>query len=278
MTWFVFCAVLAAALLHAVWNAIVKTGTDKQSAMLTMAVGQSVIGLCLIPFVTTPNAETLMWVIASGVIHMVYQLFLGFAYERGDLSRVYPIARGAAPLLVLGVSLAFALDPLTGLDKTGIIVLVVGIILMAQGVFSSGEDRQLIPLALGSAVATAGYSVVDGLGARVMGDPFAYTAWLLMFAAVFYVPAIIALKGTAIVRVPLRQYGQGLIAGTASFSAYAIVVWAMTQAPIAQVTALRETSILFAVFLGWFWFGDRMTRGKILAGMLIVAGVVLSRV
>ncbi len=278
MTWVVFWAVLAAALLHATWNAIVKTGANKQSAMLTMTCGQSLIGLCLIPFVTVPSGSTWFWLLASGVIHTFYQLFLGYAYERGDLSRVYPIARGAAPLLVLGVTLVFALDPLTGLDKIGILILVAGIILMAQGVFSSGEDRRLIPLALGSATATAGYSIVDGLGARALGDPFAYTAWLLMFAAVFYVPTIIALKGWSVAQVPVRQYGQGLLAGTASFAAYAIVVWAMTQAPIAQVTALRETSILFAVFLGWIWFGDRMTTGKVTAAVIIVFGVILSRI
>ena len=129
---------------------------------------------------------------------MFYQLFLGLAYDRGDLSRVYPIARGAAPMIVLIISLSFGIDPLRGLDLLGISVLGLGIVLMARGVFSSGEDRRLIPLALGSAAATAGYSLVDGLGARVMGDALAYVSWLLILSAVFYTPVILALRGPSV--------------------------------------------------------------------------------
>lgn len=278
MTLFVFFAVLGAAFLHAAWNGIIKTGADKQTAMLAMTMGQTMMGLCLIPFVTFPTGQVWLWLIASGVIHMGYQLFLGLAYERGDLSRVYPIARGAAPMIVLVVSVILTLDPLGRWDFIGIIVLGAGIILMAQGVFASGEDRKLIPLALGSATATAGYSLVDGLGARVMGDPFAYVSWLLLFAFVFYLPAIVWLRGWAVVPTRPKLLGQGVLAGAASFVAYAIVVWAMTQAPIALVTALRETSILFAVLIGWWVFGDKMTAGKWIAGALIIGGVILTRI
>ncbi|MGB1234527.1 MAG: EamA family transporter [Planktomarina sp.] len=277
MTFTVFIAVLAAAFLHASWNAMIKTGADKQTAMLAMTMGQSVVGLCIIPFVTLPSGQVWLWLIASGIIHMAYQLFLGFAYERGDLSRVYPIARGAAPMMVLIVTLIFAFDPIGQFDLIGIIVLGAGILLMAQGVFASGEDRKLIPLALGSATATAGYSLVDGLGARVMGDPFAYVSWLLLFSLIFYLPAIVAVRGVAVLPRSAKHYWNGFLAGVASFAAYAIVVWAMTQAPIALVTALRETSILFAVLIGWLVFGDAMTKGKALAGALIVTGVMLTR-
>jgi drug/metabolite transporter (DMT)-like permease len=208
---------------------------------------------------------------------MFYQLFLGFAYERGDLSRVYPIARGAAPLIVLIVSLCFGIDSLRGMDLLGILVLGLGIFLMAHGVFRSGEDRQLIPLALGSAAATAGYSLVDGLGARVMGDALAYVAWLLIFSAVFYTPVILALRGRSVLPRGGGQIALGLLAGFVSFIAYAIVVWAMTEAPIALVTALRESSILFVMLLGWLFFKDTMGPAKITAGLVIVAGIVLTR-
>ena len=277
MTGLVFSSVVLAALLHASWNALVKTGQNKQSGMLLLTLAHAFFGLCLLPFVSVPQGAAWLWLIASGLIHMFYQLFLGFAYERGDLSRVYPIARGAAPMIVLIVSLSFGIDPLRGLDLLGILVLGLGIVLMAHGVLSSGEDRRLIPLALGSATATAGYSLVDGLGARVMGDALGYVSWLLIFSAVFYTPVIVALRGRSVLPQGLGQIALGLCAGFASFIAYALVVWAMTEAPIALVTALREISILFAILLGWVFFRDTMGPAKIVAGLVIVAGVILTR-
>ena len=208
---------------------------------------------------------------------MIYQLFLAYAYEQGDLSRVYPINRGTAPFIVLLVSLVFLTDPLQPAHFAGIFVLGLGIALMARGVFSSGESRRLLPYALGAAMATAGYTLTDGLGARVSGQPVAYVGWLMVVAAVTYVPVVVALKGTAVLRVGPIDLVKGLFAAAASFGAYAIAVWAMTLAPIALVGALRETSILFAVLIGWLWFGERMDRGKIAAVILVVLGVALTR-
>ena len=277
MTVLVFCAVLLAALLHAGWNALVKTGNNKQTAMLVLTLAHAWFGLCLIPFLPMPQGEVWIWLLASGFIHMFYQLFLGFAYERGDLSRVYPIARGGAPMIVLTVSSLFGVDTLRGFDFLGILVLGLGISLMTRGVFNSGEDRKLIPLAIGSACATAGYSLVDGLGARVMGDALAYVSWLVIFSAVFYTPAIFLLRGRSVLPQNFSQISVGFLAGFASFVAYAIVVWAMTEAPIALVTALRESSILFAMILGWLFFREQLGLSKILAGIVIVIGVILTR-
>jgi drug/metabolite transporter (DMT)-like permease len=134
-----------------------------------------------------------------------------------------------------------------------------------------------LPFAFGSALATAGYSLADGLGARVAGDPLQYVSWLMMLSATFYTPAAIALRGLQVVRASRRDWIFGLVASAASFTAYAIAVWAMTVAPLALVAALRETSILFAVLLGWLLFGDRMDRGKIVAAAQIISGVVLTR-
>jgi drug/metabolite transporter (DMT)-like permease len=277
MTALVFCAVLIAALLHAGWNALVKTGNNKQTSTLILTLTHASFGLCFIPFLPMPQGEVWIWLLASGFIHMFYQLFLGFAYERGDLSRVYPIARGGAPIIVLIGSVLFEVDTLRGFDLLGILVLGLGILLMARGVFSSGEDRKLIPLAIYSACATAGYSLIDGLGARVMGDALAYVSWLLIFSAVFYTPVILLLRGRSVLPQNSSQISVGLLAGFASFVAYVIVVWAMTQAPIALVTALRESSILFAMILGWFFFREQMGLSKILAGIVIVIGVILTR-
>ena len=277
MTVLVFCAVLIAALLHAGWNALVKNGNNKQTAMLILTLAHAFFGLCLIPFLPMPQGEVWIWLLASGFTHMFYQLFLGFAYERGDLSRVYPIARGGAPMIVLTVSVLFGVDTLRGFDFLGILVLGLGILLMARGVFNSDEDHKLIFLAVGSACATACYSLIDGLGARVMGDALAYVSWLLIFSAIFYTPVIFFLRGRSVLPQNSSQISVGLLTGFASFVAYAIVVWAMTQAPIALVTALRGSSILFAMIFGWFFFREQMDLSKVLAGIMIVIGIILTR-
>jgi drug/metabolite transporter (DMT)-like permease len=278
MTLGVFLAVMCAAILHAGWNAIIKIGVSKQTSMLLLSVGHAIIGIGVAATHPVPAAEVWPWLLGSGVIHMLYQLFLAYAYEQGDLSRVYPIARGAAPMIVMIYSLMFLTDEMGTWDYAGVAVLGVGIALMARGVFSNGESRRLLPYAFGSALATAGYTLFDGLGARVSGEPLAYVGWLMILSACFYTPAAIALRGGGVLRADLRAWVLCLIAAAASFGAYAIAVWAMTVAPLALVAALRETSILFAVLLGWLVFGDRMDRSKAAAAGLIVLGVVLTRI
>ena len=278
MTPVVFVAVLAAALLHAIWNALIRRGVDKQAMMLVLTLGNALTGLCVVATRPWPAPEVWVWITASGLIHTAYQLFLAYAYEQGDLSRVYPLARGGAPMIVLAVSLAFALDPVTLPEIAGVLLLGAGLAVMARGVFTGGESLRMLPFAAGSACATAAYTLTDGIGARIGGDPVGYTGWLLIAAAVFYVPAILALRGARVVPRAPRVWGVGLVAGACSFAAYAIVVWAMTQAPIALVAALRETSILFAVLIGWWVFHEVMNRQKALAALLIVAGVVLTRI
>ena len=277
MTLGIFFAVLGAAFLHASWNALIKTGTSKQSAMLILAICQGVIGMALALWRGAPVADAWPWLLGSGIIHMFYQIFLSYAYEHGDLSRVYPIARGAAPMIVLVVSWVFLSDTITQTEFAGIVVLGAGILLMAHGVFSGGEQRKMLPFALGSAVATAGYSITDGMGARAAGDPILYVGWLMMVAGLFYVPVALVIKGPVLLRAAPRAWGIGLVAGALSLGAYSIAVWAMTVAPIAVVAAVRETSILFAVLIGWLVFGERMTRSKGLAAVVIVSGVVLTR-
>ena len=277
MSTLVFLAVLSAALMHAAWNALIRSGENKQAAMLVISAGQAVVGLGFVVTRPMPAPEVWPWLLASGVIHMAYQLFLAFAYEQGDLSRVYPIARGAAPLMVTVFGLMFLSEDLRPTELAGIAVLGAGLMLMARGVFTNGESLRLLPLALGSATATAAYSIVDGLGARVSGDALNYVGWLLLLATVFYVPAIIYLRGAQTIPRNPRSWVSGFVAGSIAFTAYAIVVWAMTQAPIPLVTALRESSILFAVLIGITVFGERFDRGKALAALLILVGVIVTR-
>ena len=215
--------------------------------------------------------------IAAGCTHFGYKFFLSTAYEKGDLSRVYPIARGAAPMAVALVGAVFLGDVVSAMEYAGITVLGAGIIWMARGVFTGGEERRLLPLALGSAAATATYTLIDGLGARASGEAVGYVAWVFVADGLIFALGMLGLKGRAVLPPLGRAWAVGALASAASFGAYGVSVWAMTVAPIALVAALRETSILFAVLIGWLAFGERMDRGKALSALLIVSGVVLTR-
>lgn len=277
MSLVVFLSVLGAALLHASWNALIRIGASKVTTMLVMTLVQGGIGGVLATRFDWPVAGVWPWLLASGVFHAGYKIFLAFAYENGDLSRVYPIARGAAPLMVLAFSASFLSEGLHGGEIAAVLVLGLGILLMGHGAFASGESRRLVPLALASATMTAGYSLVDGMGARVAGNAAMFVAWLFLLDALLFTPTVLALRGRAVFRAAPKVWALGAGAAVFSYGAYAIAVWAMTQAPIVLVTALRETSILFAVLIGWLAFGERMDRTKAVAAGLILAGVVLSR-
>lgn len=277
MTLFIFLCVLFAAFLHALWNALIKVSVSNVTGMLIMTLAQGGLGLLIALSRAWPTGEVMLWLLASGVFHAAYKLFLAFAYEQGDLSRVYPIARGAAPMVVMVISALFLTDVIALVEYAGILILGSGIVVMARGAFVNGESRRLVPLALGSALMTAGYSLVDGLGARVSGDAVMYVGWLFALDALLFAPICLALRGRGVLIARRRDWILGCLAAAASYGAYAIAVWAMTQAPIALVAALRETSILFAVLIGWLVFGDRMDRGKAMAAGLIIAGVMLTR-
>lgn len=273
----VFLAVLGAAFLHALWNALIKVGSSKIGGMMILSITEIPIGLAVAMARPLPEAHVWPWVIAAGCTHFFYKSFLVFAYERGDLSRVYPIARGAAPMIVALVGFFTLSDAIAAHEYLGIAVLGGGIALMARGVFSQAEDRRLLPFALGSACATATYTMIDGLGARVSGDAVAYVAWVFVADGLIFTTVMLAWKGADILPRDGKSWGLGAFASAASYGSYAVAIWAMTLAPLAVVAALRETSILFAVLIGWLVFGERMTGEKALAAAVIVAGVMLTR-
>ncbi len=273
----VLLAVLGAAFLHALWNALIKVGTSKLGGMVILSLTEVPIGLAIAATRPMPAPEVWPWVIAAGCTHFAYKFFLTYAYDRGDLSRVYPIARGAAPMIVALVGAATLADAVTTHEYLGIVFLGAGILLMARGVFAQGEERRMLPFAIGSACATATYTLIDGLGARISGDAVAYVAWVFVADGLIFSTVMLSLRGPDILPRDRRSWGLASFASAASYGAYAVSIWAMTIAPIAVVAALRETSILFAVLIGWLVFGERMDRGKMMAAGLIVGGVMLTR-
>ncbi|HQU67825.1 MAG TPA: EamA family transporter [Albidovulum sp.] len=277
MTVTVFLAVLAAAFLHAVWNALLRVGTSRIAAMMVLSVGQGVIGLVIVLMHDWPVSAAWPWIIASGLIHVGYQTFLSLAYEHGDLSRVYPLARGGAPLITLIVGWLWFSEAISPAATAGVLVLGGGILLLASGVWTSGESRRMLPYAFGSACATAGYTLADGFGARVSGDPVTFLGWVMLMSGTIFAILMFGLRGKSSIPTAPRVWALGSLAAVASYGAYAVVVWAMTQAPIAMVAALRESSILFAVLIGWLVFKEKMTPTKALSAVMIACGVLLMR-
>jgi len=273
-----FFAVLFAALLHASWNAIIRTSGNRFQGMLILTTAQGTMGLFMAPFFPLPSGEVWIWLIASGVLHTGYKMFLAAAYKHGDLSRVYPIARGVAPMIVVLAGMFFLSDDLNIKQYIGVALIGGGIILMAHGIFRNGEARVLIPFALGSALCTAGYSIVDGLGARVAGDASQFIAWILLFDMLFFTSSTLVTTGPRHYRASAKTWIIGSLAGALSLATYWIVVWAMTIAPIALVTALRETSVLFAVMIGVLLMKEKADLGKIIAALVVVTGVIVIRI
>ena len=273
----VFLAVLAAAMLHAGWNALVRVGASRVGTMMALSGVQGVIGLGVATAGPLPAGPVWPWILASGAIHSAYKTFLTFAYEHGDLSRVYPLARGTAPLITLAVGALWLGEAVRATEAAGILLLGGGILMLACGAWAGGESRRMLPFAFGSALATTGYTLVDGLGARVSGSAAQYVGWLFFVDGVIFAAAMLALRGRGSLPAGGRMWIMGTLAAAASYVAYAVAVWAMTLAPIALVAALRETSILFAVLIGWLAFGERMTPAKALSVGLIAAGVALTR-
>ncbi len=273
----IFLAVLFAAVLHASWNAVIRSNGDRFQGMLLLTVSQGLMGLVMALFVPLPSGQIWLWVVASGALHSFYKMFLAAAYQQGDLSRVYPIARGTAPLFVVVVGFFWLPDSVQFKEYLGIGLIGIGVMLMAQGVFSSGESRRLIPFALGSALCTAAYSIVDGLGARIAMDATMFTAWMFVFDGMIFSTITLATRGREVFTATRRVWVLGVVAGALSLVTYWIVVWAMTKAPIALVAAVRETSVLFAVLIGVFILREKISLGKAVAAAVILVGIIIIR-
>jgi drug/metabolite transporter (DMT)-like permease len=276
---FVFAAVLFAAACHAAWNATIKRGLDPLAVTVAISIGAAVIALACIPFVGLPAAAAWPWLIASVLIHLFYFAALIEGYRAGDMGQVYPIARGAAPLMTATVTTVFVKEWLGLLPWLGIILLVAGVLLMSLrgGRDLAKLDRRAVGFALFTAVTVCGYSVVDGVGARLAQGPAAYSAALFVGIAPVMVLYALARNGRATLPVLARHAGLGLAGGTLQLGSYAIAIWAMTVAPIAIVAALRETSVLFGAVIAVVVLKEPLRASRVVAALLIVAGLALIR-
>ena len=277
MTTGVFVMVLGEALLHAAWNALVKVNADRLVMIAIMMMSQVGIAVLVVPFVAFPTPQAWPYIWASTVLNTAYCVFLINAYRHGDLSHVYPISRGSAPLIVAVISVAIVGETLSRQAGLSVVIIALGImsLTLTRGAAGFKEPRAML-YALGTGVFIAGYTIVDGLGARLADSAHSYTFWVHLVNGIPI--ALIALylrRGRILISVR-QSWKVGVLGGMISLLAYWIVIWAMTQAPLALVSAVRETSMVFAVLLGVFVLRERLDLARLASiGTTLIGTVML---
>ena len=272
-------AVLAAAACHAGWNALLKLNVAPVVATVLVAVAAGLLVLPLLPITPLPAAAAWPYIVASAIIHVAYFVALAEAYRWGDLSQVYPIARGTAPLLTAALASLWLNEALGSNGWAGVIVLAAGILLLTvKGARKLAPfDHRAVAFALATSLTITAYTLVDGIGARLAGSALAYTVWLFIGDGITMAIYGALRVGPSLLK-DFRAHWRIATAGAAlSTAAYAIAIWAMTVAPIALVAALRETSVLFAALFGTVLLREPLLPVRLVAALLVMAGALLLR-
>lgn len=271
----VMLAVLFGALLHACWNALIRSSTDRTLDTVLVVVAAALIAAAALPFAPLPSTASWPFLIASGLIHVVYFMLVALSYRHGELSFAYPIMRGSAPVVsAIAAALLLAESPSTG-GWLGVLLISGGVMLLAGDSWRSGafQGRGAV-FALATAATIVIYTLVDGVGARLSGHAAAYTGWVFVLTAIPLLLIFLARDGTA-TRAYLRQHWRrGLFGGVCTLGAYGLALWAMTRAPIALVAALRETSVIFGALLAVMLLGERLSRTRWAAIAVVTAGAI----
>jgi drug/metabolite transporter (DMT)-like permease len=274
----VMLAVLAAALLHAGWNALLKASPDKDLEIAALALSRGTLALLALPWVAAPAAASLPWIVASVAVHVLYFWALAGAYRYGDLSFTYPIMRGGAPVLVTLVGVALLGEVLSWQEAGAVALICVGIIAFASRPSGAAAPaRQALLFALGNALVIACYTLIDSQGVRLSGSAPGYAIWLMLANSVVQAAIGLAARGRAVTAYAARHWRRVLVGGFFTLLSYPIVLWAMTRAPVALVAVLRETSVLFAAVLGALFLGERFTPRRLVATGAVLAGLMALR-
>jgi drug/metabolite transporter (DMT)-like permease len=271
----VLIVLIFAAALHAGWNAAVKKVDDREAAAIAVAGGGGIIAIAALPFLPPMAPEAFVFVVTTSLVHILYFALLSRAYRGADLSVAYPLMRGLAPILVTGFG-AVVLSEYTGLvGFLGIVMVSLGVIALGlEGLRAGRSGRPALGAALLNAGIIASYTLVDGVGVRLSGEAATYAAWVMLASGVTNTVWSLLRQGAPMARRLIRHAGVGLVGGTMSGVSYGLALWAMTVAPIAFVSAVRETSVLFAAALGATVLHERFGALRWAAAACVVAGLV----
>jgi drug/metabolite transporter (DMT)-like permease len=267
--------VLLAAVLHAIWNALAHGMKDKLVGFALINVAIAGCAAVLVCFTPLPNAAAWPFIIASGLLQVVYQALLLRAYRLGDFAQMYPLARGTSPLLVAVWSTLVLSQSLVGLELVGVLVVSLGLVGLA---FPNGiPSRAQLPAlaaAVGTGVTIAAYTIVDGTGVRQSSTVTGYIAWMFLLQGPLLLGAAFTVRGRGLLsQVEPQVWFRGLSGGVLCLLAYGLVVWAQARGNLATIAALRETSIVIAALIGTLFFHERFGRFRMAASAVVVLGI-----
>ncbi|MEV6260914.1 EamA family transporter [Streptomyces sp. NPDC051784] len=276
MTPLVAAAVLAAAITHAGWNAIAHAIRDQLLSFTLISGGGALIGLLLAVFAPLPAAGAWPYLLVSAALHVAYMLLLMRSFTLGDFGQMYPIARGTAPLVVTLLAAVFLGERPDAWATAGVAVASAGLVGLALwGIRGSGKRPHwpAILAALATGLAIAGYTTVDGAGVRASGTPIGYVAWLMVLEGIA-IPTYAFFRRRGELVAQLTPFAaRGLLGAALSVTAYGLVLWAQTKAPLAPIAALRESSIIVGAAIGALFFKERFGAPRIAAAGLMVVGI-----
>ena len=272
MTLSVALAVLLAALLHASWNALLKSGNDILLDTAAIIIGGGAIAVPLVFVVAVPAPASWPYIAASAFVHIAYYLLMVNAYRTGELSLVYPLMRGTAPMITAVFGIVLLQEWPGPLAWLGIALISLGVFALALRSVDHTPSSAAVAFALGNAAVIAVYTIIDGRGARLAQDAFGYICWLFAVDAVPFTLIVAFVRRGTFVRAMYERRWRGLVGGGLSAAAYAISVWAMTKAPVALVASLRETSVLFAALIGTRILRERLSPRRWAGAFAIVLG------
>jgi drug/metabolite transporter (DMT)-like permease len=269
-------AVLAAAVTHAVWNAIAHGIKDQTLAFALIGVGGVAVAIPLIIVAALPRTDSWPYLLSSVAIHVFYVLLLMQCYRLGEFSQVYPLARGVSPLVVTILAAVFVHEHLALPQIAGVAVVSGGLAFLVFGGRRPGRAAFLA--AVGTGLTIAAYTTVDGVGVRLSHSPTGYIAWLMLLQSLCVPLFALIRRRDVLLKQPPRILLSGLAAGALSVLAYGLVLWAQTRGALAPIAALRETSVIFGAIIGTLVFREPFGRTRIAATVLVVAGIVLLNV
>ena len=270
----VFLLVLFSAVLHASWNSMASKYKNKNVSIPAIVYGHVPACIIAVIILPMPSIESFPYIILSALIHQGYQNFLLTAYQSGKFTTVYPVARGFGPLVATIISIIFLGVHLKVFTLLSILLISTGVIFI--GLFSRSvlKNYKILYTSLATGVFIGIYSVIDGYGARLSMSAISYMSWVFIFSALFFPIVLKFRKQKNILKKTLTE-GKVIfwVGGFFSYIAYVITVWAFTKAPIPMVSALRESSIIFAILIGYFYLKEKINMYKIISILLIFAGV-----
>lgn len=279
MTTTIFLSVLVGALLHASWNSTIKVRLDRTVTMLLLALFQCAIALPLLTFVDAPSTDAIWWIVAAAFLHAGYKIFLIQAYTHADLSQAYPLARGLAPMIVTVFSMLSLGESFCIQQLAAISLISAGILLMAAKGSPHGRmTGKALFFALGTAAFTASYTLVDGMGARIAQTAIGFLLWMAIGDAIVMAAWAYLVRGNTLFKALGPEWKIGLATGAMSLASYGIAMWAFTQAPLALIAALRESSILFAVLISAWVLREHVTIWRWMSALSIACGIILMKI